>query len=68
MRGACFSDGMGVVVIVWEGSVGVGVGMARRCCVGVAYAVFVEGSSGMMSIGAGSVSGYASCGRVLELR
>ena len=59
---------VGVGVGVWEGSVGVGVGLAMRACVGGADVDLVVGSSGMMSLGAGSVSGYASFGRVLDLR
>ena len=68
MRVAAGPIGVGVNVGVWEGSVGVGVGLAISCCVGGANADLVGGSLGMMSIGVGSVSGYASCGRVLELR
>ena len=64
----CGTIGVGVGIGVLEGSMGVGVGLAMRCCVGGADADLVGRSTGMMSIGAGSVSGYASCGRVLELK
>ena len=48
--------GVGAGVVVWLGSVCVGVGLAMSCCVGGADADFVVGSSLMMSIGVGSVS------------
>ena len=57
MRGACGPVGIGVGVDVWVGSVGVGVGLAISCCVEGADADFVGGSSVMMSIVVGSVSG-----------
>ena len=68
MRVAAVAIGVGVGVGVWEGSVGVGVELAISCCVGVAEADLVVRSSEMMFIGEGSVSGYASCGRVLVIR
>ena len=68
MRVAAGAIGIGVGIGVWVGSVGVCVGLAMSCCVGGAGADLVVGSSVMLSIGVGSVSGYASCGRVLELK
>ena len=63
MRGAWGPVRIGVGVDVLEGSVGVGVGLAIRCCVGGADADFVGASSVMMSIVACSVSGRGRRGR-----
>ena len=60
--------GVGIGVVVWVGSVDVGVGLAMSCCVGGADADFVGASSLMMSIGEGSVSESVSRGRRPELR
>ena len=56
-------DGVGVGVVVWEGSVVVGVGWAMRFCVGGTDADLAGRSSGMISIGVAVVSGHSSCGR-----
>ena len=60
--------GVGVCVVVWEGSVVVGVGLAMRFCVGGADADLTGKLSGIISIGVAEVSGHSSCGRELELR
>ena len=59
-RVAAGPDGVGVGVIVLEGSVIVGVGLAMRFCVGGADADFAGKSSGIMSIGVAVVSGHSS--------
>ena len=60
MRVAAEPDGVGVGVVVWEGSVVVGVGLTMRCCVGGADADLAGKSSGIMSIGVAVVSGHSS--------
>ena len=67
-RVAAVPDGVGVGVVVWEGSVVVGVGLAMRFCVGGADADLAGKLSGIISIGVGVVSGHSSCGLELELR
>ena len=66
-RGWVESDGVGVGVGVWAGTVVVDVGLAPGGCEEDEGTSFVSGSSAMMSIGV-AVSGLASCGRLLELR
>ena len=61
-------DGVGVGVVVGDGSVVDGVGLAMRFCVGGADADLAGKSSGIMSIGVAVVSGHSSCGREPELR
>ena len=63
MRCACGSVGVVVGVVDWEMSVGVGVQLEMSCCVGGADANFLGGSSVIISIGVGWVSGYESRGR-----
>ena len=53
-------DGTGVGVVVWEGSVAVGVGLAMGCCVEDMDVDLVGGSSGTMSIGVAVMSGHSS--------
>ena len=60
MRVAAGPDGVGVGVVVWEGSVAVGVGLAMRFCVGGADADLVGMLSGIISIGVAVVSGLPS--------
>ena len=67
-RVAAGPDVVGVGVVVWEGSLVVGVGLAIRFCVGGADADLAVKFSGIISIGVGVVSGHSSCGRELELR
>ena len=67
-RVAAGPDGVGVGVVVWEGSVVVGVGLAMRFCVGGAEADLAGRSSGIISISVAVVSGHSSCGRELEFR
>ena len=67
-RVAEWSDGVGVGVVVWEGSVMVGVGLPMRFCVEGADADLAGGTSGIMSIGVAEVFGHSSWGRELELR
>ena len=67
-RVAAGPDGVGVCVVVLEGSVVVGVGLAMRCCVGCADADLTGKLSGIISIGVAVVSGHSSCGLELELR
>ena len=66
-RGWVESDGVGVGVGVWEGTVMVDVGLALGSCEEDEGIGFVSDSSAMSSIGV-AVSGLASCGRPLELR
>ena len=68
MRVAAGPDGVDIGVVVWEGSVVVGVGLAKRFCVGGADAYLVWRLSGIISIGVAAVSVHASWGRELELR
>ena len=58
---------VGVCVGVWEGTVGVDVGLATGSWEEDEGFGLVRGSSGMMSIGV-AVSGLGSCGRELELK
>ena len=67
-RVAAGPDGVGVGVVVWEGSVVVGVGLAMRFCAGGADAELAGKLSGIISIGVAVVYGHSSCGRELELR
>ena len=60
MRVAAGPDGVGVDVVVWEGSVAVGVGLAMRFCVGGADADLAGMLSGIISIGVAVVSGHSS--------
>ena len=59
-RVAAGPDGVGVGVVIWEGSVVVGVGLAMRFCVGGADADLAGRSSGITSIGVAVVSGRSS--------
>ena len=68
IRVAAGPVGVGVGVVVWEGSVAVGVGLAMQCCVGGADTDLAGCTSGIMSIGVAVVSGHSSCGLELELR
>ena len=56
MRVTAGPDGVDVGVVVWVGSVAVGVGMTMGCWVEDVDVGLVGGSSGMMSIGAVVVS------------
>ena len=56
-----------VGVVVWEGTVVVGVGLATGSWEEDEGVSLVSGSSGIMSIGV-AVFGLVSCGRELELR
>ena len=60
MRVAAGPDGVGVGVVVLEGSVAVCVELAMGCCVEDVDVDLVGGSSGMMSIGVAVVSGHSS--------
>ena len=66
-RVAAGPDGVGVCVVVLEGSVVVGVGWAMRFCVGGTDSDLVGRFSGMISIGVAVESGPSSCGLELEL-
>ena len=59
-RVAAVPDGVGVGVVVWEGSVVVGVGLVMRFCVGGADADLAGKFSWIMSIGVAVVSGHSS--------
>ena len=65
-RGWVESDGVGVGVGVWAGTVVVGVGLATRRWEEDEGVGLMGGSSWIMSIGV-AVLGLVSCGRVLEL-
>ena len=60
MRVTAGPDGVGVGVVVWVGSVAVGVGMTMGCWMEDVDVGVVGGSSGMMSIGVAGVSGLPS--------
>ena len=57
MRVTAGPDGVGVGVVVWVGSVAVGVRWAMRFCVGGADADLAGRLSGILSIGVAVVSG-----------
>ena len=63
MRVGAGPDGVGVGVVVLEGSVVVGVGMAMGSCEEDVGVGFVRGTSGMMSIGVAVSAGLSSRGR-----
>ena len=60
MRVAAGPDGVGVGVVVWVGSVAVGVRLAMRFCVWCADVDLTGRLSGIISIGVAVISGLPS--------